>query len=98
MRPELKGSLGPFGQPLSEAWPPTPEVAVGGFCPLGPFLPGMLATPAPPKPPLSLLFPPFSGYRNYSGIYRIIRHQVLQNKLNVRFIKQPNKADGITHW
>lgn len=48
--------------------------------------------PAPAQPPSCS---PFSGYRNYLGIYGIIRHQALQNKLNVRFMKQPNKADGI---
>lgn len=48
--------------------------------------------PAPAQPPSCS---PFSGYCNYLGIYGIIRHQALQNKLNVRFMKQPNKADGI---
>lgn len=72
--------------------------AEDGCCPLEPLLTKVLATSTPPIPPPSLLFLPLSGYCNYLGIYRIIRHQVLQNKLNVRFIKQPNKADGITHW
>lgn len=52
---------------------------------------------SPPSAPSSLssLFLLFDS-RNYFGIWRIIRRQILQNKLKVRFPNPPDKADGIT--